>query len=143
VKLKVLKPDDDLVSNEALVIVGAPPSMSFVYKKTPVGREVTDVQDVEGYPLSVQEDYSTLVRAAREKLDTKFTTGYLIVHPKDRYKFEHIRRELSLGLEAVLPSGYVLSESFGEVDGMDVWRVKLKKIAGDAPVRWLDLIRKA
>lgn len=145
--LKVLKPDDGLVSSEGMVIVGQPPAMTFMCRQTPIKLEVYDIQDIEGYPISVQEDYSVLVRSVQSiKPLTEFVTLYAVSHPKERHKFDRIKRELALGIEATLPVGVFLEESLPDVPNMDVWRIKLKRHKNtdinETPIRWLDLIRK-
>lgn len=143
--LKVLKPDNDLISNEGMVIVGQPPAMTFMCRQTAVKMEVYDIQDIEGYPLSVQEDYSSLLRLVQgAKPKSEFSTYYFVSHPKERSRFDGIKRELALGFDVTLPVGVFLEESAPDVPDMDVWRVKLKrgKISNETPVRWLDLIRK-
>jgi hypothetical protein len=144
-----LKPDAAMVSNEGMVVVGQPPSMTFMCNNKPLGIEVYDIQDVDGYPISIQEDYTGLVRALQvTKPRSAFQTLFVMAHPKDRQKYEQIKREISLGMEATLPTGSVLQESPPDHPEMDIWRVKLKnnKIineSSEAPIRWLDLYKKA
>lgn len=145
--LKATLPDEGWESSEGQVLVGQPPSMTFMLKNEK-GADVYDVQDIEGYPLSIQEDYSNLVRSVQSlKPRASFQTFYAVVHPKERTRFEQVKRELALGIEATLPAGTALCESPPETDGMDVWKVKLKgnilSEASDTPVRWLDIFRKA
>lgn len=146
--LKVLKPSEAWVSNEAMVIVGQPPSMTFMLENSkPKGLELYDIQDIEGYPLSVQEDYANLIRNLQAlKPVSTFQTWYFMAKRKDRPKYEQIKRELALGIEATLPGVTELFESPPDSFDMDVWRVKLKgnviNEVSETPIRWLDLHRK-
>lgn len=147
--LKVLKTDKGWVSNEGMVIVGQPPSMTFVCNnEKPTGLEIYDIQDIEGYPLSVQEDYANLIRFLQTTKPTpEFQTWYFVARRRDRPKLEQVKRELALGIEATLPGTVELLDSPPDTMEMDVWRVKMKgktlTEVSEAPVRWLDLYRKA
>lgn len=147
---QALMPDAAWVSNEGQVLVGQPPSMTFMCNNTkPTGLELYDVQDVDGFPMSVQEDYTQLIRSLQgTKPRSAFQVLYVVAHPKDRHRYEQVKREIALGIESTLPVGSVLREESPDTPGMDVWRVKLKnnKVlneCSEAPVRWLDLFRKA
>lgn len=133
-------PTTNLVTDEAMVIVGQPPALTFMCKNSnPL--EIFDVQETEDHPESTRNDYFALVSWLKKPNLLSFATKYAI---GERKLLEGIKREIALGMEKVLPNNVILYDEIPKTSE-DIWEIKFKNkiYTEEAPIRWLHLIKKA
>lgn len=158
VTLEAIYPDGGWVMEEAQVTVGEQFQGGFRYFQTPTGFGVKHLQ-TEGLPASLLDDLKALVvRLQQNPKYNKVLTLYMARPISERRYFELVKRDLSLGIETVLPSHVTLADRPLYRD-QDVWKVRVEdkylreylhegdvieyQIIGDeAPIRWLELYQK-
>lgn len=172
VTLVAVYPSRGYVTERARVIVGQDPhSLEFTYRLTPLGMfevvsENVKADDVpksktDDVPKSVAEDYERLVSQLRNRNgSSQILTLFFTSPKKQRHLYERTKREISLGINSVIPGNVLLRSTAPEEPEKDIWKVRIDKqyvklameegdertyslLEEEAPVRWLELVREA
>lgn len=151
--------EKDWIVSDVKVTIGEAYPVSFLLHLTPLGLKAGELQKAESVPDSLSNDALELLN----KLSTnpkynKIITLYMTRPITDRRFFELSKRDLSLGIQAVLP-GHVILTTEPQGD-QDVWKVKIDEkyiferqsqgnikeysiIGEEAPIKWIEQFRKA
>jgi len=154
VVIEAICPEKGWVVTEAKVTVGDAFLASFVYEHTSTGLKVKRVAEEE-IPASLKADMQDLLtKLQKNPKYNKILTLYMTRPLSERRYFEIVKRDLALGIEAVLPNHVTLATS--PLPGSsDVWKVRVEEkylrehlheadvkqyhiIGEEAPVRWIE-----
>lgn len=151
--IEAIYPKNGWVISEAKVTIGDVYLGSFLYEQTSIGFKTTLLTEEE-LPASLKLDMEDLL----SKLKTnpkynKILTLYMTRPISERRYFEIAKRDLSLGIRAVLPSHITLAENPLPGDS-DVWKVRVEEkyvkeylnedvkkyqiIGEEAPMLWIE-----
>jgi len=156
--IEAIYPETGWVVSEAKITVGDAFQAVFVYEQTGTGFKAKLFKE-EDLPSSLKNDMQDLL--AKLKTNPKYNkilTLYMTRPISERRYFEIAKRDLSLGIEAVLPSHITLATIPLPGDS-DVWKVRVEEkylkeylhegdvkeyqvIGEEAPMRWIERVSK-
>jgi len=152
--VEAICPEVGWVVSEAKISVGDAFQADFLYEHTSTGFK-SKLLTEEELPGSLKNDMQDLLAKLRTNPKyNKILTLYMTRPLSERRYFEIAKRDLSLGIEAVLPSHITLANS--PLPGnSDVWKVRVEEkylkeclhegdvkeyqvIGEEAPMRWIE-----
>lgn len=154
VSLEAISPEKGWIVTEAKVNIGDSFVCSFLLEETPTGFRVKDVSETE-MPASLKSDVESLLAHLRQNPKyNRILTLYMNRPSTERRYFEIAKRDLSLGITAVLP-GHVTLATIPLHGDSDVWKVRVEdkylreflhegdvkqyQLVGDeCPIRWIE-----
>lgn len=157
--IEAIYPEVGWVSSEAKVTVGESFQAIFVYEQTSTGFKAKLLTEEEEMPASLKNNMQDLMAKLRTNPKyNKILTLYMTRPISERRYFEIAKRDLSLGIESVLPSHITLATIPLPGDS-DVWKVRVeekylqeylyegdvkqyKVIGEEAPMRWIERMSK-
>lgn len=154
--IEAIYPETGWVINEAKISVGDAFKAVFLYEHTSTGfkAKLTTEEDL---PASLKDDMQNLlVKLKNNPKYNKILTLYMTRPISERRYFEIAKRDLSLGIEAVLPNHITLTTTPITGDS-DVWKVKVEEkyvkeflhegnvkeyqaINEEIPIKWIERI---
>lgn len=152
--IEAIYPEKGWIINEARVTVGEAFLASFVYEITSSGLKVKSVSEEE-MPATLQVDMQALLNKLRSNPKyNRILTLYMTRPLSERRYFEIAKRDLALGIKAVLPNHVTLATVPLSGDS-DVWKVRVEEkylheylqegdvkqyhiVGEEAPVRWIE-----
>jgi hypothetical protein len=159
VVVEAVNPENGWIVSEAKIIIGDTFKAEFFIADTPLGLKTKSLKK-EGLPPSMEADVEALLNKlnANPKY-SKILTLYMTRPITDRRYFEMIKRDLSLGIQTVLPN-HVLLTTMPFSEDQDVWKIKIEEkylcehlhegdykefhlIGDEAPIKWIEQFRKA
>lgn len=156
--IEAICPEVGWVVSEAKITVGEAFHAVFLYEHTSTGFKAKLLTE-EDMPASLKVDMQDLLAKLRTNPKyNKILTLYMTRPISERRYFEIAKRDLSLGIEAVLPSHITLATSPLPGDS-DVWKVRVEEkylkeylhegdvkeyqvIGEEAPMRWIERMSK-
>jgi hypothetical protein len=154
VVIEAICPDKGWIVSEAKVTVGDAFIASFVYEHTSTGLKVGEIAE-EDLPDSLKADmHALLAKLQKNPKYNKILTLYMTRPLSERRYFEIAKRDLALGITAVLPNHVTLATS--PLPGnSDVWKIRVEEkylreylcegdvkqyhvIGDEAPIRWIE-----
>ena len=152
--VEAIIPQNGWVVSEAKVTIGDSFQVNFVYEHTPTGFKIKDLNEGE-LPASLKADLQDLFSKLRGNPKyNRVLTLYMTRPLSERRYFEIAKRDLALGIEAVLPNHITLATTplFGD---SDIWKVRVEEkylreylhegdvrqyhvIGDEAPIRWIE-----
>lgn len=149
--VNAISPDKGWAVTQARVEIGDAFRLGFTYSENATGFIVSEVTPTEGFPPSLVEDFQSLLTLLRNSPKfNKIMTLYMVRPLTERRFFEMAQRDISLGIEAVLPGHVTLAESVEWLPKSDIWKVRVDEkylranggqftILGDeAPIKWIE-----
>lgn len=116
----------EYVSTTVKVIFGESFQDFFECELTPLGLEIKSYQENLNAPMSLRKDVNAVLQVLKSKKSNKdLVTLYFNSPITERKYFERVKRDVSLGIEAVIPNYITLFENECQNDD-DLWKVKLK-----------------
>lgn len=143
VHLEAIYPENSWVIQEAHVQIGEKSAFNIAW--TPFGVKITS-------QISSLKEHELLAnKLAQQTKRDKVQTLYLMRPKSDRRYFEMLKRDLALGIQAVLPNYCVLKTKADMDYTQDVWKIRIDErylkqesedsyqiINEEAPIRWLE-----
>lgn len=158
VTVEAMSPEKGWVVLEAKVIVGEAFKAEFIIDHTPLEFRIKNIKK-ESLPPSMEIDVNALLnKLSKNQKYNKILTLYITRPLGDSKYFEMIKRDLALGIKAVLPN-YTLLTTLPLTQDQDVWKVRIEEkyiyehlvegdykefhiIGDDAPIRWIEKYEK-
>jgi hypothetical protein len=141
---------------ESKVTIGDAFTMSFFYECTPTGFDIKLIKEEKEIPESLKDNiYDLILKLKNNPKYNNILTLYTTRPISERHYFDVAKKDLSLGIEAVLPNHVTLTNSplFGD---SDIWKVRIEEkyikefshdgnkkyqiIGKEAPIRWIERI---
>lgn len=154
VVIEAVCPEKGWVITEAKVSVGDAFVTTFTYEHTSTGLKVKRLAEDE-LPASLKADMQELLaRLSKNPKYNRILTLYMTRPTTERRYFEIAKRDLALGITAVLPNHVTLATS--PLPGNpDVWKIRVEEkylrehlhegdvkhyqiIGDEAPIRWIE-----
>lgn len=155
--IEALLPDKDWIVNEAKVSIGDTFKVDFVYQNTPLGFKIKNVSDINEseLPITLKNDFQALLNKLQQNPKyNRIVTLYMNRPISERRFFEIAKRDLALGINAVLPAHITLATQ--PIGDADVWKVKVEEnylyeylnegdikqyqIMEETPIKWIERI---
>jgi hypothetical protein len=157
IELEAILPEDSLLVDSMLVKINGIYPAFFTLTHTHQGFKAENFVS-NNLPDSVRTQYQTLMKKLQENPNYKQIISLYMPQPTAKRRlFEQKKKEIALGYKTVLPEGTTLTNMIID-ENIDYWRVKLPKeylisllhegdmlsyhLVEDAPVRWLELVKK-
>lgn len=156
--IEAVCPEIGWIVSEAKITVGDTFNAVFLYEHTSTGFKSKLITEEE-LPASLKNDMQDLLAKLRTNPKyNKILTLYMTRPISERRYFEIAKRDLSLGIEAVLPNHVVLS-TISLPGNSDVWKVRVEEkylkeclhegdvkkyqvVGEEAPMRWIERMSK-
>jgi hypothetical protein len=154
--IEALVPENDWVADTARVHIGEFYKSNFDIKKTDKGLKIENIVFNE-MPEKIIDQMKNLIARLKESPEIKKILSLYMSQPsKNRTLFERKKRDVSLGIKAVIPQGTMLT-NLPYSEGDDVWKVRIDdeglirnlqegniigyNLIEDANIRWIELVR--
>ena len=152
--VEAMIPQNGWIVSEAKISIGDAFKANFVYEHTSMGFKVKDLNEGE-IPASFKMDLKDLLSKLRENPKyNRVLTLYMTRPLSERRYFEIAKRDLALGIEAVLPNHITLA-TIPLFENSDIWKVRIEEkylreylhegdvkqyhlIGDEAPMRWIE-----
>lgn len=153
VKLEAISPASGWIVSEAKLTVGNTFNASFICDSFPVFK-IKPLEENTELPEVLKNNLQDLIVKLRDNPKyNRLLTLYMTRPLSERKYFETVKRDLSLGLQSVLPNHVVLTDN-PLFNDLDIWKVKIEEkylreelienikqyhvLEQDAPIRWIE-----
>lgn len=154
VVLEAINPVDNLLLTEVKVIIGDIVTSSFIYENSLNGFNIKDIEEESPNSLNFIKQNLISKLNANAKYNNILTL-YMNRPLSERKIYELAKRDLSLGIKAVLPEHIHLTDKL-VLNELDIWKVKIDKqylvedivngnkqfnfIKDSVPIRWIERV---